>query len=140
MHEWALSDSIAAAAADVAKKENLKKVDEVVVVLGEVQNIGAKVFEEIFDDVKKNYPRVEAAKLTIETEPAKLTCLNCGNIFGLSREGLSHETNEAIHFLPEMAKLYIKCNKCGSVDFKIEQGRGVFIKEIRGEAPSRGDK
>ena len=140
MHEWALSDSIAAAAMNIAKKENLKKVEEIIVVLGEVQNIGERVFKEIFDEVKKNYPGVESANLVIEKEPAKFLCLNCGNIFGLSRAGLDHETNEAIHFLPEMAKLYIKCNNCGSVDFKMEQGRGLFIKEIRGEAPSKGDK
>ena len=127
MHEWALSDSIAAAAAEVRVKENLKTVDEITVVLGEVQDIGAKVFKEIFDEVKKNYAGVEGAKLIIETEPAEFTCLNCGNIFGLQRDKLDHETSEAIHFLPETAKLYVKCGKCSSSDFKITQGRGVFL-------------
>ncbi|MDR0953704.1 MAG: hydrogenase nickel incorporation protein HypA [Elusimicrobiota bacterium] len=133
MHEWALSDSIASAAKEILEKENLKKVDEIVVVLGEVQDIAAKVFADIFNDVKKNYHGIEDAKLTVETEPAVFACLNCGNVFGLDRKGLNHATNEAIHFLPEMAKLYIKCPKCGSVDFKITQGRGVFIKEIKGD-------
>jgi hydrogenase nickel incorporation protein HypA/HybF len=139
MHEWALSDSIASAARDVAEKENLKRVDEVTVVLGEVQNIAAKIFADIFDDVKKNYKSVENAKLIIEEEPARFTCLNCGNIFGLERKKLDHETSEAIHFLPETAKLYIKCLRCGSTDFKITQGRGVFIKEIKGETSPRGE-
>ena len=133
MHEWALSDSIAAAAAEIRAKEKLKTVDEVTVVLGEVQDIGAKVFKEIFDEIKKNYPGVESAELIIETEPAEFSCLSCGNIFGLKRDKLDHETGEAIHFLPEMTKLYVKCNKCGSADFKITQGRGVFIKEIKGD-------
>lgn len=133
MHEWALSDSIASAARDVLKAENLKKVDEVTVVLGEVQNIAKKVFADIFNDVKKNYEGVENAVLIIEDEPASFTCLNCGNVFGLKREELNHETSEAIHFLPEMSKLYIKCPKCASSDFKITQGRGVFIKEIKGD-------
>ncbi|MDR1684356.1 MAG: hydrogenase nickel incorporation protein HypA [Elusimicrobiota bacterium] len=140
MHEWALSDSIAAAAQEVRQKQNLKNVAAVTVVLGEVQNIAAGVFKDIFDEVKKNYPGVESAKLIIETEPAKFECLKCGAQFGLDRSGLSHETNEAIHFLPETAKLYIKCPKCGSSDFKIIQGRGVFIKEISGEAPGPGGK
>ncbi|MDR0645846.1 MAG: hydrogenase nickel incorporation protein HypA [Elusimicrobiota bacterium] len=133
MHEWALSDSIAAAAKDVAKKENLKKVDAITVVLGELQDIAGNIFAEIFEDVKKNYAGVANAKLIIESEAAKFRCLNCGNIFGLNRKGLPHETNEAMHFLPETAKLYIKCEKCGSTDFKIIQGRGVFIKEIKGD-------
>jgi hydrogenase nickel incorporation protein HypA/HybF len=133
MHEWALSDSVAAAALEVKKQQNLKTVDEIIVVLGQVQDIAAKAFAEIFDEVKKNYPGVENSKLVIEIEPAKFTCLKCGNIFGFDRAALNHETGEAIHFLPEMAKLYIKCNKCGSPDFKITQGRGVYIREIRGE-------
>jgi hydrogenase nickel incorporation protein HypA/HybF len=133
MHEWALSDSIAAAAKETGGKENLKTIYEITVVLGELQDIAAQVFADIFDDVKKNYAGVQNAKLIIETEPARFECLNCANIFGLTREGLTHETNEAMHFLPETAKLYIKCPQCGSADFKIIQGRGVFIKEIKGE-------
>ncbi|MDR0734538.1 MAG: hydrogenase nickel incorporation protein HypA [Elusimicrobiota bacterium] len=133
MHEWALSDSVAAAALEVKKEQNLKTVDEITVVLGAVQDIAAEAFAEIFDEVKKNYRGIENAKLVIETEPAQFACLKCGNIFGLEREKLDHETGEAIHFLPEMAKLYIKCNKCGSPDFKITQGRGVYIREIKGE-------
>jgi hydrogenase nickel incorporation protein HypA/HybF len=140
MHEWALSDSIASAAREVLEKQNLKKIDEVTVVLGEVQNIAAKIFEDIFDEVKKNYPGIENAKLIIDEEPAKFTCLNCAAVFGLDRKTLNHETGEAIHFLPEMAKLYINCPKCGSTDFKITQGRGVFIKDITGEAPCDGEK
>ena len=132
MHEWALSAAIAEAAADIRKKQNLKTVDEITVVLGEVQNIAAGVFGEIFHEVKKQHPGVESAKLIIETEPALFECLNCGNNFGLARGELNHETSEAIHFLPEMSKLYIKCPKCGSADFKIMQGRGLFIKEITG--------
>ena len=133
MHEWALSDSVAAAALEVKKGQNLKTVDEITVVLGQVQDIAADVFAEIFDEVKKNYGGIENAKLLIETEPAQFTCLNCGNVFGLEREKLDHETGEAIHFLPEMAKLYIRCAKCGSPDFKITRGRGVYIKEIKGK-------
>ncbi|MDR1123764.1 MAG: hydrogenase/urease maturation nickel metallochaperone HypA [Elusimicrobiota bacterium] len=132
MHEWALSDSVAAAALEVKTGQNLKTVDEITVVLGAVQDIAAAAFAEIFDEVKKNYRGIENARLIIETEPAEFICLKCGNTFGLEREKLDHETGEAIHFLPEMAKLYIKCGKCNSPDFKITRGRGVYIKEIKG--------
>lgn len=133
MHEWALSDSVAAAAVEVSKKEHLKNVSEITVVLGEAQNIAKDIFADIFNEVKKNYPGIEAAALIIEDEPALMDCLNCSNTFGINHNKLDHETSEAIHFLPEMAKLYIKCPKCGSPDFKIKQGRGVYIKEIKGD-------
>ncbi len=133
MHEWALADSICAAAQQVAREQNINKIDSITVVLGEVQDIGRQVFCNIFEDVKKNYTGVEAVKLIIEDEPALFECNNCKNKFPLDRTGMTHTTNEAIHFLPETAKLYTACPKCKSNDFKILAGRGVYIKEIGGQ-------
>lgn len=133
MHEWALADSVAAAAQNVAREQQIKQINSITVVLGEVQDIGKQVFCDIFEDVKKTYAGIESAKLIIEDEPALFECNCCKTRFPLNRTGMTHTTNEAIHFLPETAKLYTACPACKSNDFKILTGRGVYIKEIEGD-------
>ncbi len=39
---------------------------------------------------------------------------------------------ESIHFIPEVAHTYIKCPKCGSPDFEIIKGRGIWLEKIKG--------
>jgi hydrogenase nickel incorporation protein HypA/HybF len=48
------------------------------------------------------------------------------------REEHGEETSEAVHFVPEMAHVYLKCPKCGSPDFEIAEGRGVWLASIKG--------
>ena len=133
MHEWALSDSVAAAASATAKEKNIKKVSSITVVLGEVQNIAPDVFSEIFDEVKKQHERTQDVKLIIEKENALLKCNRCGAEFSLNRKKLSHEKLEDIHFVPEIAVSYVSCPKCKSKDFTVLKGRGLYIKELEGE-------
>lgn len=45
---------------------------------------------------------------------------------------LDKDKAEAVHFVPEVAHTYIKCQKCGSPDFKIASGRGVWLDSIEG--------
>jgi hydrogenase nickel incorporation protein HypA/HybF len=42
---------------------------------------------------------------------------------------------EAVHFLPEAAHAYLRCPRCGSVDFDVAAGRGVSIVSIELEEP-----
>jgi len=45
---------------------------------------------------------------------------------------MDEETSEAIHFVPEMAHVYIKCPSCDSPDFEVLEGRGVILASISG--------
>ena len=45
---------------------------------------------------------------------------------------MTEEISEAIHFVPEMAHVYIKCKECGSPDFEVIEGRGVWLATIKG--------
>ncbi|WP_428897388.1 hydrogenase nickel incorporation protein HypA/HybF [Parelusimicrobium proximum] len=132
MHEWALSDSVAHAAAAIKKEQNFNKIDKIVVVLGSLQNIAPKVFKEIFDEVKKQHEGIEDTEMALEFEDAELKCNVCGTEFPLKRDELSDNTLESIHFVPETARLYIKCPKCASADFAVIKGRGLYIKEVEG--------
>ena len=54
-------------------------------------------------------------------------------LFGEAIKGLSEEQSEAIHFIPEVAHVYIRCPECESPDFEFVKGRGVWIESIEGE-------
>jgi hydrogenase nickel incorporation protein HypA/HybF len=134
MHEWALVDSIASAAQEEAARNGLKKVSSVVIVLGELQNIDAKASVEIFRDIRLlKKESLHGAKLVVKTEKAAFRCRACGKDFTM-RTGrkMNHEQSEAVHFLPEMAHVFLQCPKCASRDFEITKGRGVYIGELRG--------
>jgi hydrogenase nickel incorporation protein HypA/HybF len=132
MHEWALVDSVIRAAVSAAEKERLLTVDEVVLVVGELQSIVPDVMITIFDGLKKeSSAKIGAARLVVETEAALFKCRACQMVFGLSN--LDDTEKEAVHFLPEAVHVYTKCPGCKSPDFELQQGRGVYIKEIRGE-------
>ena len=44
MHEWALAESILTAAVEAAEKEKFKKISEIVVEIGELQQIAMDAF------------------------------------------------------------------------------------------------
>lgn len=135
MHEWALVDSVVKAAEAVAQERSLKTVDEIVLVLGELQSIDRQAVDTIFSELKARAAEpVRAARLVVEIEPTVFKCRACGKTFAEKDCGeLDPTEKEAVHFLPEAARVYIKCPACKSPDFKLEKGRGIYVREIRGE-------
>jgi len=135
MHEWALVDAIAQAAQAAAETEKLKRVDIVAVVLGELQNIDRAAVKSLFTEIRRGKsPALRCAKISISAEKAVFKCRVCANEFGMTSGGkLNHQKSEAVHFLPEMAHVYLRCPKCKSADFEVIKGRGIYIKEITGE-------
>jgi hydrogenase nickel incorporation protein HypA/HybF len=130
MHEWALAEAVIAAASEVAEKEGLSEVTEVKIKVGELQQIEREILEFAFSQLKSS--KFKDAKFTIEIAKAEFKCRACGKKWLFSSEKLDEETAEAIHFVPEVAHTYIKCPKCGSPDFEILEGRGVWLESIRG--------
>ena len=130
MHEWALAEAVVAAVSETANKEGLRKVTEVTIKVGELQQVELDVFNFALSQLKT--AKLKNAKFTIETVNAELKCRVCGHKWFFSKEKLDEETAEAIHFIPEIAHTYIKCSKCGSPDFEVIQGRGVWLESIKG--------
>ena len=130
MHEWALAEAVIKAASEIAEKEVLKHVTEVTVKIGQLQQIERPIFRFALSQLKPVSFR--SAKFRLSTAKTKLKCKVCGNAWVFSKSKLDKETAEAIHFVPEVVHAYIKCPKCGSPDFEIEQGRGVWIETIKG--------
>jgi hydrogenase nickel incorporation protein HypA/HybF len=130
MHEWALAEAVISSATETAKKEGLRKITEVKITVGELQQIELDILKFALSQVTT--PQFSNTKFEIETQKAKMKCRVCDHQWLLSEETLDKESAEAIHFVPEIAYVYIRCPNCKSPDFEIVQGRGVWLERIRG--------
>jgi hydrogenase nickel incorporation protein HypA/HybF len=130
MHEWALAEGVVSTAVKIARAEGLSEITEVVVKIGELQQVEHDVLNFALEQLRK--PMMKDARFVLETIPARLRCRVCGEEWRFSPEELSKEVSEAIHFVPEVAHVYIKCPGCGSPDFEVVEGRGVILASIKG--------
>ena len=130
MHEWALAEGIVSTARKVAEEQGLTEVTEVKVMIGELQQVEHEIIKFALEQLRT--PGMEKTKFVLEAAPAKFRCRKCSTEWGFKTEGLTDEVSEAIHFVPEMAHVYIKCPSCGSPDFEVVEGRGIWIAHIRG--------
>ena len=136
MHEWALAESILTAVVEAAEKEKFKKITEIDVEIGELQQIAMDAFEFALNEIITEQAGIlEGVKIRFKTEESKLLCNNCGNEWSFSdmKKRIDEDQGESIHFIPEVAFVHSRCPKCKSPDFKISKGRGVSISSIKGE-------
>jgi hydrogenase nickel incorporation protein HypA/HybF len=130
MHEWALAEAILATAAEIAKKEQLKKVTYVAIRIGELQEAEPKILKFALDEMKSDLFKDAIFRfLKAKTE---LKCRVCGVSWQFRKESLGASTAEAIHFVPEAAHTFVKCPQCASPDFEIVSGRGIWLDNIEG--------
>lgn len=130
MHEWALAEAILKSAQEVAEKENLKEVTEVTIRVGELQQVERPILRFAISQMKPT--QLKSAKFRILTAKSTLRCRVCGTVWHFDSKGVDKATAEAIHFVPEVAHSFIKCPKCGSPDFEIASGRGVWLESVKG--------
>jgi len=130
MHEWALAEAVIKTAEEIAQKEGLSKVTEVTIKIGELQAVERQIFRFALAQIKP--ANFKTAKFHITTARATLKCRVCATTWIYDRRKVDKETAEAIHFVPEVAHSFIKCPKCGSPDFEIAQGRGIWLESIKG--------
>jgi hydrogenase nickel incorporation protein HypA/HybF len=136
MHEWALAESIITTVLQAAEKEKLKTIIEIIIRIGELQQIEQDIFEFALQEIMNTEKRqFNHTKITIEQEKSMLHCKNCEHIWSFDelKKKLNEDESEAIHFVPEVAFVHARCPKCGSPDFTIEKGRGISILSIKGE-------
>jgi hydrogenase nickel incorporation protein HypA/HybF len=131
MHEWALIEAVLAAASEAAEKEGLLEVSEVDLNVGELQSVDLEVLAFAFEQLRSG--KFKKATLKMETVKAEFQCRVCGHRWIFGRENLDEDSAEALHFVPEVAHAFIKCPKCGSPDFEVLEGRGVWLTSIKGE-------
>jgi hydrogenase nickel incorporation protein HypA/HybF len=130
MHEWALAEAILTSAKQIAEQEKLKEVTEVTIRVGELQQVEPQILRFALSQMKNE--TFENAIFRILKAKSRLKCRVCGTTWQFNIKKLDKTTAEAIHFVPEVAYTYIKCPKCGSPDFEIVSGRGVWLENIKG--------
>ncbi|MBI4720000.1 MAG: hydrogenase nickel incorporation protein HypA [Chitinivibrionia bacterium] len=136
MHEWALAESVIVTVMKEAEKNHLTQVTTVVVRVGELQQIDLDIFKSAIESLRGALELpIPIGTVQVEEEKSLLTCRTCGRewTFHRDRRGLQEVQSEAIHFIPEIARTYLKCPACGSPDFQLTKGRGVSIDSIEGE-------
>ncbi len=129
MHEWALAEGVIRTAEKYAEDQGIDEIAEVLVKIGELQQVEHKVIEFALDQLRT--PRMKSTKFVIEAVPARFKCRKCSNEWLLNTGSLDKEQSEAIHFIPEMAHVYLACPNCGSPDFELTEGRGVWLANIK---------
>ena len=130
MHEWALAEGVIQTAMSVAMEQSLEKITEIVVQIGELQQIEHEILQFALEQLRT--PMMKEAIFTLETIHGKLKCRTCGTEWKFNPRGVAEDESEAIHFVPEVAHVYVSCPSCGSPDFQVIEGRGVILASIRG--------
>ncbi|MDW8034526.1 MAG: hydrogenase nickel incorporation protein HypA [Nitrososphaerota archaeon] len=130
MHEWALAESVIKTVLKIAEENSMDRITEVKIIVGEMQQLEHEVFEAALLQLRPI--ELNDTRFLIEVAKTRLRCKNCTYEWFFQREVFGEEVIEAIHFLPEIAHAYVKCPKCGSQDFEVIEGRGVWIDSIKG--------
>ncbi|MCX5798372.1 MAG: hydrogenase nickel incorporation protein HypA [Proteobacteria bacterium] len=136
MHEWALAESVIVTAVDEIKNNKLKNISRIQVKVGELQQIDLGIFRFALENILKSYALgMDIENIIVETDKSVLKCKVCGAEWSFSEtlNRLQDDETEAIHFIPEVAHIYMRCPSCKSPDFDIIKGRGVWIDSIEGE-------
>ncbi len=134
MHEWAFAEGIIKAVVDESKKHGFKKLSRVTIVMGELQQIDRDIVSFAIDNLKKGTV-AEEADFNYEQEDVEFECRSCAHSWKIDDVEAAEDEiiRESIHFLPEAAHTFLQCPQCGSRDFDIIKGRGVYIRHIDGE-------
>lgn len=134
MHEWALAEAVIATAKRAAHEKELRRITEITVKLGELQQIEREIFKFALEQIlAQEDTLVRHAKVVLETERARFRCRACHNEWAFETEHFAPEIAEAIHFVPEIAHAYVRCPSCRSPDFEVIAGRGVWLASLKGE-------
>jgi len=130
MHEWALASSIIETLKSLREEHN-REILSAKIVLGELQSIDKEILEYALNALKKD-SELESVDFEFIVEKAKFKCRKCSHEWKLedNKESLDDEIKESIHFVPEVVHSFIRCPKCGSRDFEVVKGRGLYIESI----------
>ncbi|MEM0021814.1 MAG: hydrogenase nickel incorporation protein HypA [Fervidicoccaceae archaeon] len=126
VHEWALAESIATY---LSEKHGGRAFNKIVIGVGILQSIDLDILDFALRELLNQY-NVKVAKIEYRTIEVELKCRACGYSWKLLPEELGAEASEMIHFIPEAIHSFIKCPRCGSRDYEVLKGRGIYIEEI----------
>lgn len=130
MHEWALASSIIETLKTLSEKHN-SKIVKARIVLGELQSIDEGILKYALETLKKDMG-LRDTEFEFIVEEAEFKCRRCSHTWKLGdvKKDLEEDVKESIHFVPEVVHSFLRCPKCGSRDFEVIKGRGLYIESI----------
>lgn len=145
MHEWSLAEGLIRSLIDYARNENLSKIDEVDISIGELMNIDVNVFEEALKSIM-SISGLSDTSINIVIERVSFKCRRCNYAWSISEvyDQLKERLDDLgimepdgkespLHFFPELVSVFVNCPKCGSADFQVVSGNTIKILKIIGE-------
>ncbi|MEM2865764.1 MAG: hydrogenase nickel incorporation protein HypA [Candidatus Hadarchaeales archaeon] len=126
MHEWAIAEGIVEALLERGRREGAKRITGFRLILGEIQGVEEELLRFALGELSRG-TMLEGAEVRVEREKGRVGCRSCG--FEWFPERGSGE-EEALHFLPDLLPLFLKCPRCGSVDLEIKGGRGIWVSSL----------
>ena len=110
MHELGVLIEVIKTVENIAKKNELTKIDTLVLQIGELSSMIPRYIEACYPSAVDG-TMLQNTKLKIEILPGNAICKNCNTVFNLIANAN-------------------KCPKCSSKDWEILCGREFMIKEI----------
>ncbi|MEM1569382.1 MAG: hydrogenase nickel incorporation protein HypA [Candidatus Bathyarchaeia archaeon] len=126
MHEWALAEAIVETVYSFLSERKTRKIVSLNVVIGKLQSADREILRFALTELFKSRG-IEVGELRLDEEEALLRCRSCSKTWRLRDLDLSDDVKEAIHFIPEVIHVYVKCPNCSSQDLEIVSGRGIYI-------------
>lgn len=132
VHEWSLAEAVISTILNVAKEKGAKKIAKAEIKIGTLQQIEVDVLTFAFRELVKHTP-LEKTEIKLKSEEAHFKCRACGFEWNFNDAigKLGREESEAIHFVPDLVHAFIRCPRCGSPDFEVVGGRGIWVEYIK---------
>ena len=113
MHELSIMKRIVETVLSVQEQNQEGKITGLTLLVGEGRNFVQEWVQNYFDMLSKD-TLVEGAKVTLETVPVTVKCMDCDEIYPLSL----HQKSE------------ICCGKCGSEKYEVCTGYEIILKNV----------
>jgi hydrogenase nickel incorporation protein HypA/HybF len=110
LHELGVVMEVVRIVEEVAREQQLKKIDTVILQIGELSSVIPMYIEQCFPAAADG-TILQDTKLEIEILPGNALCKECGKVFNLLKNRQ-------------------KCPGCGSGRWELLGGREFYIKEI----------
>jgi hydrogenase nickel incorporation protein HypA/HybF len=120
MHEVSVMSSILDAVFEELKRHNVQKVEEVLLVIGDLTFLGEEQLAFAFEILTRG-TLLEGSKLIVEHEPVEVICHSCG--YTGKAESLEDEVNH--NSVPTL-----NCPSCGQ-RVEVTKGKSCMVRSIK---------
>lgn len=113
MHEYSIVQALLTQCEEIAKENNAKSVQKVVVKIGKMSGVEPHLLEMAFHTFKEKTVCDEAS-FVMNLQPLTIECNGCKTV-------------------TELEEIYYKCPQCDSLDVRVIDGEEMFLMSLEME-------